>query len=204
MEPPGFRARAGKRRKSTHSACSRYGVRRAPLFLAWRADTLTCSTLAPEIDNSSLPTKPLKLALKRATHILLGSESATLNTLGVAPAGPVAVPHSRSLPRPRRVGWKTSPCCTSLGSTPLKESTPSPSDRDSSSQSGDAQSAGACSALFALARLDSLLREQCAIEEGDDALFVLGGPLADRLGVVDVWEIPELDRVTRGLRVDEV
>jgi hypothetical protein len=45
--------------------------------------------------------------------------------------------------------------------------------------------------LFALARLDSLLREQCAIEEADDALFVLGGALVDRLGVVDVGEIPE-------------
>jgi len=38
-----------------------------------------------------LPPKPLKLALKGVTRILFGSESAPLNTLGVAPAGPIAI-----------------------------------------------------------------------------------------------------------------
>ena len=39
----------------------------------------------------SLPPKPLKLALKRVTRVLLRGEPATLDTLGVAAAGPVAV-----------------------------------------------------------------------------------------------------------------
>jgi hypothetical protein len=48
------------------------------------------------------------------------------------------------------------------------------------------------------ARPDSFLDEQRAIEEADDALFVLGGALVDRLRVVAVAEIPELDRITCG------
>ena len=52
--------------------------------------------------------------------------------------------------------------------------------------------------------LRTWIREQRTIEEGDDAPFVLGGTLVEGLRVVDVGQIPELDRVTRSLRVDEV
>jgi hypothetical protein len=39
----------------------------------------------------SLTPKPFELALERLTRILLRAEPATLDALGVAPAGPVAI-----------------------------------------------------------------------------------------------------------------
>ena len=41
--------------------------------------------------DSSLTPKPFEFALERATRILLRGEPATLDALGVAPAGPVAI-----------------------------------------------------------------------------------------------------------------
>jgi hypothetical protein len=40
----------------------------------------------------SLPSKPLELALERLTCVPLGGESATLDALGAAPAGPSDTP----------------------------------------------------------------------------------------------------------------